>query len=243
MSYWLRRLWFLLSKNLVAQEFSSHLKHKDWRTFEKELPVVRIDEVAGTQLGRVLPVESADGNVAELEIEYLARIAQHYAPERVFEIGTFNGRTALHLAENTPPSSRIFTLDLPKSGMATTLLRIKSGERKFIDKYRPGELFHGTPFAAKITLLLGDSAQFDYTELLGTMDLIFIDGSHSYEYVLNDTEVAFNLLRGGKGIILWHDYGWKEVIQALNEYYCNDTRFTGLVHIEGTTLAFLKVGG
>lgn len=242
MSYWTKRLNFLFRRNLIVKEAASHLKHKDGRTFAKELPVVSIAEVAGTRPGRVLPVEFADGNVSEVEIEYLARIAQHYAPERVFEIGTFNGRTAMHLAENTPPSSRIFTLDLPKSAMATTLLRIKSGERKFIDKDRPGELFRDTPYAAKITQLLGDSAQFDYAPYNGTMDLVFIDGSHSYEYVLNDTEVAFRLLRDGKGIIVWHDYGWKEVIQALNEYRRNDPRCKEIVHIEGTTLAFLKVG-
>lgn len=241
MSYWLKRAWFLLTKNLVAKEASSHLKHKDGRTFEMELPVVSIADVAGTRPGRVLPVQFTDGNVSEVEIEYLSRIAQFYLPDKVFEIGTFNGRTAMHLAENTPRSSRIFTLDLPKSAMANTLLRIKSGERKFIDKDRPGELFRDTPYAAKITQLLGDSAQFDYSELAGTIDLVFIDGSHSYEYVRNDTEVAFKLLRNGKGIILWHDYGWKEVIQALNEYRRLDARFKDLVHIEGTSLAFLKV--
>ena len=41
------------------------------------------------------------------------------------------------------------------------------------------------------------------------MDFIFVDGSHSYDYVLNDSRKALSLLRGGKGIILWHDYpGW-----------------------------------
>lgn len=203
--------------------------------------MVDITRVAGAEQARILGVPYTDGNVTEVELEYIARIALHSAPERIFEIGTFNGRTALHLAANTPPATRLITLDLPKSSMANTLLRIKSGERKFIDKDQPGEVFLNTPYAAKITQVLGDSAQFDYTPYDDTMDRVFIDGSHSYEYVLNDTEVAFKLLRNGKGVILWHDYGWNEVIQALNEYHRADPRFKDLVHIEGTTLAFLKV--
>jgi hypothetical protein len=47
------------------------------------------------------------------------------------------------------------------------------------------------------------------------------------------------LLKNGKGIILWHDYGWYEVILALNEYYKQDPRFKNLVNIKGSTIACL----
>jgi len=36
------------------------------------------------------------------------------------------------------------------------------------------------------------------------MDLVFVDGYHSYEYVKNDTEKGWEMLRPG-GIIAWHD--------------------------------------
>jgi len=48
------------------------------------------------------------------------------------------------------------------------------------------------------------------------------------------------LLRNGKGIIIWHDYGWNEVVQALNEFYHEDTRFANLISIAGTSFAFIK---
>ena len=38
-----------------------------------------------------------------------------------------------------------------------------------------------------------------------TMDLIFIDASHSHRYASSDTTKAFEMLAPG-GVILWHDY-------------------------------------
>lgn len=35
------------------------------------------------------------------------------------------------------------------------------------------------------------------------MDLVFVDGHHGYEYVKNDTEKGWEMLRSS-GIIAWH---------------------------------------
>jgi len=40
----------------------------------------------------------------------------------------------------------------------------------------------------------------------GPFDLIFIDGSHYYEYVKSDTQNALGCLTAG-GLVVWHDYG------------------------------------
>ena len=72
------------------------------------------------------------------------------------------------------------------------------------------------------------------------MDFVFVDGSHSYEYVLNDTRVALNLLNNSKGIIMWHDYGWREVVRALNELYMNDPKLNNLKHIADTSLVIFN---
>ena len=37
------------------------------------------------------------------------------------------------------------------------------------------------------------------------MDLIFIDGGHTYELIKNDSELAFQMI-SKNGIIFWHDY-------------------------------------
>jgi predicted O-methyltransferase YrrM len=241
MSYWFERLAFLIKKNLLFKELSSHLKHKDKKQYTKVLPLADINEVAPDKNIVIKNNEFEDGNVSHFELECICRLVKKYQPESIFEIGTFNGRTSYHMAANTPLNTNIITLDLPKTEMANTALRIKSGEKKFINKDRSGEYFMDTEMNKKITQIYADSAQADYTPYNNKMDFIFIDGSHSYEYVISDTQVARKLLRNGKGLILWHDYGWNEVIQALNEFYENDPFYKNLKNINGTSLVYLEV--
>ena len=68
-----------------------------------------------------------------------------------------------------------------------------------------------------VTCLTGDSATFDFNSAVSWIDMAFIDGSHSQEYVENDSAIAFALLR--KGRIFWHDYhgGWDGVNIALDK--------------------------
>jgi hypothetical protein len=49
-------------------------------------------------------------------------------------------------------------------------------------------------------------------------------------------------MRDGKGIIMWHDYGWREVVQALNEIYTENEVLKNAKNIENTSLVFLKLG-
>jgi predicted O-methyltransferase YrrM len=58
----------------------------------------------------------------------------------------------------------------------------------------------------RIHRLFGDSATFDFSPFHNQVDLFFIDGAHSYQYVRNDTEKALPCVKKG-GVIAWHDYG------------------------------------
>ena len=90
----------------------------------------------------------------------------------------------------------------------------------------------------RITQLHGDSATFDFTPYEDRCDLVFVDGSHAYEYTVKDTETAFRLKRPG-GVIIWHDYGvWEGVTRALEEFERRTN--AGLKHIHGTSLVVFK---
>lgn len=238
--YLIPRLWHLLKTGKIREELSAGARHKK-RMSEavKLLPVVALKDITGDLQPVLLETQARDGNVTPEELNVLASLSAFFKPSRIFEIGTFDGRTSLNLIANTGPDAELYTLDLPQSAITETALRIKTGDRKFIDKPVSGTLFHNTPWQSRIHQIYGDSATWDYTPLHNSMDMIFVDGAHSYEYVLNDTEKVFPLLRNGKGVIIWHDYGWPEVILALNEYYQNDPRFSKLVNIQGTTIALL----
>lgn len=204
--------------------------------------VPTLPSVAGESLVEAsLPVvlrqaDGADGNVSVRELVLLAQLVRSRAPTRLFEIGTFDGRTTLALAANAPDDAIVHTLDLPPD--IPTSMALAPAERAFVDKPASGLRVHGTEFATRVRQLYGDSATFDFTPF--PSDFVFADGSHAYEYVLSDSRSARLMLGAGGGTIVWHDYGmWEGVTRALNELRRDDPYYAGLVHVAGTTLAVL----
>lgn len=124
-------------------------------------------------------------------------------PQRVFEIGTSQGRTTALIAMNCPPTTQIFTLDLP----AEMAVPRGASDLHLIELARKelGVAFRETNWAGRITQLLGDSSKFDYSPYYDAMDLVTVDGSHTYEFVRCDSMNAFRMIRPG-GVILWHDF-------------------------------------
>lgn len=142
-----------------------------------------------------------------VDLVNLCLITRIVSPQCIFEIGTFDGTSALHFALNSPSACRVFTLDLPETEdtLAPTLSTTCS-DREIIAQNRGKKtLFEDTLICRKITRLYGDSARFDFTPYCGKVDIFFVDGAHSYEYVRSDTRNALKCCRKG-GIILWHDY-------------------------------------
>jgi predicted O-methyltransferase YrrM len=186
---------------------------------------------------------ACDGNVSAFELFAINSLVRKHSPGTLFEFGTFNGRTTLNLAANSAPEARVYTLDLPHSELQSSQYDLDQIEKKFVEKPFSGELFSKRPEALKITQLFGDSAKFDYAPFFSQIDFIFVDASHAYAYVVNDSQIALKLLRNGRGVILWHDYGrphwWPGVTRALDELRKNSRPFENLVQIEGTSLACL----
>jgi hypothetical protein len=207
--------------------------------------------IPGVQPSEALPADSSvevlepqaeDGNVSPLEVLLLSGLVRIFKPLRLFEIGTFDGRTTLNMAANSPAESKVFTLDLPQGELQSALLPLARRDAAFIDKPVSGSRFRGTPHERKITQLLGDSARFDFSPFKGAMNFVFIDGSHSCEYVRSDTDQALAMLANGKGVLVWHDYGeYKGVTKALNELFLGRPEFQGMKHISGTTLVYLVI--
>jgi len=57
-----------------------------------------------------------------------------------------------------------------------------------------------------ITTIEANTHSYDFEKLSKKFDLIFVDGDHSYEGVLNDTQKVLPLRKNNKSIIVWHDY-------------------------------------
>lgn len=184
----------------------------------------------------------ANGNIRISELAVLNIIAQEVEDDtNIFEIGTFDGRTSLNLAFSSPDTCKIYTLDIkPEMDTEYTL---ENGERHMVEKKMLGariEKYRETHkrITKKINQLFGDSANFDFTPYYDSCSLVFVDGSHAYDYAMSDTIEALKMVKKD-GVIIWHDYGiWDGVTKALEEIETNEKM--GLTNINGTSLVYWK---
>ena len=133
----------------------------------------------------------------------LASIVSYLRPRKILEIGTFTGAGTLIMAQHADPDCKIFTLDMPPEDKTLKLPGVITDPPE-ADQARIGARFKGTKFEHQITQLYGDSATFDFSPYLRSVDFVFVDGSHSYNYVMNDTQIALKMLTP-RGTILWDD--------------------------------------
>lgn len=188
---------------------------------------------------RLIDLDQVDGNTTLQEQVLILALAKRPRARKVFEFGTFDGKTSANLAANLGAEAEILTIDLEAAQADAARLPIGKADLKFVHKKQVGAKSSGS---ANIVQLHGDTAQFDFSPWYGTRDLVFVDACHEYEYVRNDTEIALRLSQP-RGLIIWHDYGtWVGVTRALNEFHARDPRFGALRHIAGTAICFLEVG-
>jgi predicted O-methyltransferase YrrM len=173
-------------------------------------------------------------SISMLEGAALAAFIQKVGAKRIFEFGTYKGVSTTQLALNLPDDGMVYTLDLPEDHPAYTLAIPKAEERQIAAETGKGILIP-QELSHKVTFLRSDSAKFDTTSYLNSMDLVFVDGAHSYEYVKNDTEKGWDMLRPG-GIMVWHDCtpSHPDVVRYLKLHTPIPTL------IRGTALAFVK---
>ena len=191
---------------------------------------------------RLIETAKHNGNVNLSEVAILAEAAAGVPPgSEIVEIGTFDGRTALNLAVNARDGVAIVTLDLPAN--QPTAFPIEVSERQYVEKPTSGDRLRSChprwrKAAARVAQLFGDSATYDWSPHHGRAGLVFVDGSHTYDYARGDSGTAMRLVHPG-GIVLWHDYGlWPGVTQALEELEAGQN--LGLRHIRGTSLVFWR---
>jgi len=144
------------------------------------------------------------GETPLIDLFALCCLVAQQRPSVLFEFGTFTGLGTLHLAMNALPGATVHTLDLPPAERGSLNLDWEAA----IDDDAIGKVWRGTQWEPSVVQHLCDSRSFDTSELRGAVDLAFIDGAHSYEFVANDSVKAIEMVRSG-GVIVWHDYSRK----------------------------------
>ena len=235
---WLRRR----NRGIIVR-LGSEFGHRYDVRERPDIPAIGFEELTGPPIPiDVRALDSIDGNVTDRELTAICRLAAQAGAAAIFEIGTFDGRTTLNLAANSPAASSVYTLDLPRNAATSAARPLHPDEIAFASARESGTRFKGADVEGKIVQLCGDSATFDFSPYYGTVDFVFVDGSHVYDYVINDSLQALRLLRRGRGLILWHDYSrWDGVTSALNDLRRRHAAFARLRWLDGTTLAALKL--
>jgi predicted O-methyltransferase YrrM len=248
-------LWIALA--LVAGWFAHDLYLQDRRRRMRvkwpipTVPLADLDPVFRTnELGPTLDTEVSfvgrgplvvPGGTSDAEAWVLSTLAKK--SRRIFEFGTCSGKTTYLVARNSPPDASVTTITLAPDQTGDYKREEGDNRRNVKAALRESKLTHflynGTPVEPKVNQLFGDSKTFDETPFLNSCDLIFVDGSHAYSYVLSDSKKALRMVKPG-GVILWHDYVGPEeegVFRGMNEL----AKDLPLVHVDGTTfIAYRK---
>jgi predicted O-methyltransferase YrrM len=177
------------------------------------------------------------------ERKILVSLAEAFETSKgIFEFGTWRGLTTQVLAVTT--GRQIYTLDCPHL-------------REGFDNYNAYQGFEALPVdeigmefkgASNVKQYLMDSIRFDPEKegLLGAMDLILVDGNHTYKYIESDFNNGMKMLRVG-GIMVLHDFvtiltpgitlADNQSADVCNFVHATATKYTW-IHVKDTTLVF-----
>jgi len=172
-------------------------------------------------------------------IASLSRISKN-----IFEFGTCSGKTTYMMGLNSSEDAKITSITLDPNKLTKISKKNKDNKVSFRNIINESVyekfLFSGNEVEKKIQVIFQNSLNFNHKEYTRKMDLIFIDGGHTYSVVKNDSEKSFDMLTSD-GIILWHDYvpgkrSAKDVVKYIHEI----SKTRKLYSIKGTSLVYFK---
>lgn len=183
------------------------------RKFQKEYPqiealpqieILDLKEKDTTSIHSFL----LDGSSLITDMQLLVTLAGRNNVNSYLEIGTWRGESVHNVAQEIEDCT---TINLSEMEMKAMGLPSKYAEQHaLLSKKNP-----------KILHLQGNTKNFDFAALNKKYDLVFIDGDHTYEMVLNDTQKVFANLLHENSIVVWHDYAFNpqkiryDVFQAI----------------------------
>ena len=142
---------------------------------------------------KITPFSFLGGGSLATDIALIKGMVKQQQECTYFEIGTWRGESVSNVATD---AQHCYTLNL--------------SDDELISLGKDEEYISQQSFFSKklphVTHLKGNSFQFDFSPYYNKCNVVFIDGGHDYASVLNDTQIAFKLLKDENSVIIWHDY-------------------------------------
>ena len=170
---------------------------------------------------------TSSNNIVGMTSDYEAWIISSLSKisKKIFEFGTCSGKTTYLMGLNSSDDTKIVSITLNPDDLDNVIKKDKDNKVSFrniiqesvYDKF----LFSGKEVEKKIKVIFQNSLDLEHNKYKNEMDLIFIDGGHTYSVIKSDSEKSFEMLNEN-GIILWHDYvpgkrSAKDVVKYINE--------------------------
>lgn len=187
---------------------------------------------------------SANNQIVGMTSEYEAWIIACLSKisKNIFEFGTCSGKTTYLMALNSDKNSTITSITLDPNKVNDLTKEKEDNKVSFRniknESIYDNFLFSNTEYEKKINIIFQNSLELNEIRFQNQMDLIFIDGGHTYSIVKSDSEKAFKMLNSG-GIILWHDFvpgkkSSKDIVKYINEISKHKT----VKHIRNTSICY-----
>lgn len=183
-----------------------------------------------------IPFQQGTGGTTMLENMLMISALRTVKARRVFEFGTFFGRTSFNLALNLPDNGELLTLELDDASIGKVHqvgVNASCTLQRAVSKLPMDYYAHAS--GKKIKRLRGDSTVFDFSPYVGEIDLVFVDGGHEVVTVISDTKNAFAMANTGRpSCVFWHDYGNPTCPGVTT--YLEEVEKRGIVHVEDTSV-------
>jgi len=243
-------LFFLLNKKKIKKYLhKNNIKEEDITKLHKSFELKEISKnLKGPKKEALIKSFSIsnDNTIVGMTSEYEAWILSTLSKtsKNIFEFGTCSGKTTYLMALNSSEETKITSLTLdPRNinNLERGNLDNKISHRNIVNESIYEKfLFSGTDVEKKIDVIFENSLEFEHFAYKSKIDLIFIDGGHTYSVVKNDTEKSFEMIKPN-GIILWHDYvpgkkSSKDIVKYLNKI----SKERKIYHIKNTSMCFFQ---
>lgn len=169
------------------------------------------------------------------DLTVLLTLARWKKPQKIAEMYTAYGDTALSLARSNPQAD-IYAFDVcrEEGGMGPM-------NQEVLPKAEVGSAFRDLPFANLHLCVRPGNELGGYILERGPFDLTFVDGNHIAECVVRDTALALAATKQD-GVIVWDDY-WEsshDVMDVIDEL--NESAGDLITLVEGTRVCYTILG-
>lgn len=150
----------------------------------------------------------------ESELQEFLEIYKEIKPKNIAEIGSFYGGTLWFFIKNNPHLEKIIVIDMPippSDERYNEMIVAKEQWIQWISEYTKFQNYEGNSHETTLIAAVKDN------NIYNDVDMLHIDGDHTYEGVKSDFENFKSLVKPG-GIIVFHDVvGIPDVAKFWNE--------------------------